>query len=283
MRAVSIENVIWDERSDAGEAWGAFYRADTVTWFRPEYATCAYLDRFAQSEWIQRLLYHARVKPDEKTRVLEAGCGIGLYSLALARLSITVQAFDYNAEALARAKNFQTQLGENCVSRTAQFYSDNLLNIQQPDNTFDLVFNQAVLEYFTDPRERARALQEMARVTRPGGCVAVIVQHTGHSLRRYWEWLGWQGYTDQPPVIQWTPKRLKAEMHAAGVTQIHVDGVYPWKMCFWYPNWYKRWRVTNEAVYLIGRALERISLPLFLRQSMALQIMAVGIKPQSAL
>ena len=278
MRAVSIENVIWDDRSDAGEAWGAFYRADTVTWFRPEYATCAYLDRFAQSEWIQRLLYHARVKPDEKTRVLEAGCGIGLYSLALARLNIPVQAFDYNAEALARAKNFQTQLGENRVSRTAQFYSDNLLNIQQPDNTFDLVFNQAVLEYFTDPRERARALQEMARVTKPGGCVAVIVQHTSHRLRPLWERWGWEGYTRQPPVIPFTPRVLATELGAAGLKEIIVDGIEPWKVLFFYPRWHERWRITNELVYLMGRGLRFVPLSRALRAQMAIQILGVGWK-----
>jgi SAM-dependent methyltransferase len=278
MNAAPSESMTLHDLSASGEAWGNFYRADTVTWFRPEYATCAYMDRFAQSEWIQRLLFHARVKPNSGACVLEAGCGVGMYSLALARLGFDVQAFDYNAEAVARAEHLQTEVLRECAFQPARFFRDNLLQIRQPDDAFDLVFNQAVLEYFTDVTERTRALQEMARVTKPGGCVVVIVQHTAHRMRAHWERMGWEGYTRQPPVCAFTPAALERELRAAGLQDVRVDGIEPWKVLFFYPRWHERSRVAHQAVYLFGRAARFIPLPHRVRAAMALQILGVGWK-----
>lgn len=263
--------------SAAGEGWRAIYEAGEISWFRPEYASCAYLRRSGQSEWIQRMLKHTHLGEQPGASILDAGCGIGLYSLSLALLEYHVTAFDYNESAIARAEALQSVVQKECAFEAVKFYQDNLLNIQQPDGHFDVVFNQGVLDYFGD-RERPRAFAEMIRVTKPGGYVAVIVQHTAHKLRPVWERLGWEGYTRQPPVFSFSPQSLAAELRAAGLKDITVDGIEPWKVLFFYPRWHQRWRVTNEAVYLMGRGLRFVPLPRALRAQMAIQILAVGRK-----
>ena len=86
-------------------------------------------------------------------RVLEAGCGTGMFGLSLAVLGCAVEAFDYKRCApLCLCTGNQSETAES---------------------------------------ERVQALREMARVARPGGWVVVIVQHTGHPFRNLWRWLGW--------------------------------------------------------------------------------------------
>jgi ubiquinone/menaquinone biosynthesis C-methylase UbiE len=253
-----------NDSSQAGEAWRAIYEAGEISWFRPEYASCAYLRRFGQSEWIQRMLQHTRLAGQSGARILDAGCGIGLYSLCLALLGYHVTALDYNEIAIARARALQETIQKECSFHVVKFYQDNLLDLQQPDGQFDVVFNQAVLEYF-QLQERRRALAEMVRVTKSGGHVAVIVQHTAHKMRPFWERLGWEGYTRQPTVMPFTPHVLAAELRAAGLQEIILDGIEPWKVFFFYPRWYQRWRIPRELVYLMGRGLRFVPLPRALR------------------
>jgi ubiquinone/menaquinone biosynthesis C-methylase UbiE len=265
------------DRSAAGEGWRAIYEAGEISWFRPEYASCAYLRRMGQSEWLQRLVRHTRLDAQRGARILDAGCGIGLYSLSLAVMGHRVSAFDYNAQAVERAQALQTIVGQECSFEPVRFYQDNLLEAQQPTGEFDVVFNQGVLDYFP-LSERAQALKEMVRMTKPGGYVAVIVQHTAHKLRPWWEKLGWEGYTRQPPVMPFTPQILGTALRDIGLKNVTVDGIEPWRVLFFYPRWHQRWRVTNELVYLTGRGLRFVPLPRALRAQMAIQILAVGRK-----
>jgi hypothetical protein len=63
------------------------------------------------------------------------------------------------------------------------------------------------------------------------------------------------------------------------LANVQIDGIYPWKAFFFYPAWHQRWRVTEEAVYLLGRVLERsVPLPRAWRAKLALQFLVVGQK-----
>src|SRR5258708_7027781 len=89
--------------STSGELWQAFYQKGDLTWWKEEYATFQYVQNFLQSEWIQRLLSLGGIKNKKGARILEAGCGTGLYAVSLASLGFSVDAFDYNKEAVAMA------------------------------------------------------------------------------------------------------------------------------------------------------------------------------------
>ncbi len=91
--------------------------------------------------------------------------------------------------------------------------------------------------------------------------------------------MGWPGYINQPPVIKFNPDILAREMAESGLSDVRVDGIYPWKALFFWPPWYKRNKFTEHTVYLIGRILDKIPLHEQLRSRFALQILAVGRKP----
>lgn len=99
-------------------------------------------------------------------KILEAGCGSGIMSAYLARKNKTTL-LDFSPDALKIAKrNFMQNrtLGE--------FIRGNILDIPFLDNSFDIVWNQGVLEHFKDP---APAMKEMMRVTKKGGYVVIFI------------------------------------------------------------------------------------------------------------
>jgi len=88
------------------------------------------------------------------------------------------------------------------------------------DNTFDAVITTFALSAVPDAR---RAVEEMARVTRPGG--RVIITDAGeapdgnlvaHLLAKLWEFLG-DYMRDETPI-----------MHAAGL-EVYREAFGPWK------------------------------------------------------
>jgi SAM-dependent methyltransferase len=97
--------------------------------------------------------------------VLEAGCGSG-QTLRLFPPDNTTIGLDISPRALVITRN-------NC---SAAILGD-IFSIPLKDGSCDLVYNSGVIEHFRDPMN-ARAVREMARVTKKGGYVIVIVPNT---------------------------------------------------------------------------------------------------------
>ncbi len=266
-------------KSQSGENWAEYYKSETLSWCNSAARTPNSLLNFTRSEWIQKMLKYARLAPSKNVKILEAGCGTAYYSFALALLGYEVHAFDYNEGALRFARQLESQARQARADIKVNIRLGNLLDVESESNQYDLVFNQAVMEYFCDAEERRRAFSEMVRVAKPGGWVAIITQHTGHPFRRYWEWRGWQGYKNQPQVIRQTPRASALELESYGLTEIITDGIYPWKAFFFYPQRFMKYQWTANAVYYLGRVLERVGyMPRFLRSRLALQYLVMGRK-----
>jgi ubiquinone/menaquinone biosynthesis C-methylase UbiE len=92
-------------------------------------------------------------------RVLEAGCGTGLVLSRLARVAREAHGFDLSAGMVqkARERGLSVTLGS-------------VTQIPFRDNTFDFVCSFKVLAHVPDITD---ALAELARVTRPGGTLAL--------------------------------------------------------------------------------------------------------------
>jgi 2-polyprenyl-3-methyl-5-hydroxy-6-metoxy-1,4-benzoquinol methylase len=99
------------------------------------------------------------------TRLLDIGCGSGVYLQAMANLGWSVQGVEPDAVAAARAaERLRVHQGRIFVGRVeeAEFSPD----------TFDLVTMGHVLEHFHDPRA---VLEKVHRWLRPGGIVRLWV------------------------------------------------------------------------------------------------------------
>jgi len=111
-------------------------------------------------------------------RVLDAGCGMGQWSVALAAHNALVFGVDLNAGRLALAKRLAAAMG---CGNTA-FQRARLEALPYPAKTFDGIFCYGVFMFTYMPR----TLVEFARILKPGGKLYVNANSFGwyiHLLR----------------------------------------------------------------------------------------------------
>ena len=100
-------------------------------------------------------------------RILDAGCGTGLLTLALLRVlrrPAEITAVDLSGRSLQTARRAVRKLGTDPRQRVA-FVRANALSLPFPDDSFNLVVTSGVLEYLP----LREGLGELARVLAPGG------------------------------------------------------------------------------------------------------------------
>ena len=114
-------------------------------------------------------LLHAGTRYPAGSRVLEAGCGVGAQTLALARNSPGARftCVDVSAESLAAARARARDAGLANVT----FQQADLFALPFPEASFDHVFLCFVLEHLARP---ADALAALVPRLRPGGTLTVI-------------------------------------------------------------------------------------------------------------
>lgn len=95
-------------------------------------------------------------------RILDAACGPGLVTAALAPLAREIVAFDLTPEMLDKARQRCAAAGlDNVV-----FRQGSVTELPFPDGSFDAVATRLSIHHFAEP---VRPLAEMARVLRSGG------------------------------------------------------------------------------------------------------------------
>lgn len=124
------------------------------------------------------------VRQVEDWQVLDVGCGHGLYSLELACRGAILVGCDLQEEGLIVARQVAQRLGLG--GRTTYSLADGT-DLPWPDEQFDLVVCNCVLEHIADDQA---ALRSMARVLRPGGLLYLTVDSAEHGRTLdYLEWL----------------------------------------------------------------------------------------------
>ncbi|MGC9521670.1 MAG: class I SAM-dependent methyltransferase [Anaerolineae bacterium] len=133
--------------------------------------------------------------PLEEQRILDVGCGVGMYTSAFARHTSHVFGIEIEFE---RASNAYGQ-----VPRIAQSVGEFL---PFEDDVFDVVFSHEVLEHVEDDRVSAA---EMVRVTRPGGHVVIFVPNRLYFFETHG--IYWRGtyHFGNKPLVNWLPNALR--------------------------------------------------------------------------
>ena len=96
-------------------------------------------------------------------RLLDIGCGDGVYTIRLADGFSRVDAIDIQADRLAL---FAERLKDNPAAHRIAIGEMSATKLDYPDGTFDMVTSIEVLEHI---EELDRALAEIRRVLKPGG------------------------------------------------------------------------------------------------------------------
>jgi ubiquinone/menaquinone biosynthesis C-methylase UbiE len=116
---------------------------------------------------LERYFREHLVPLEDDARILDAGCGTGLLTLALLRMlprPAHITAIDLSASSLQKARQ---AVGEELRDRPhrVNFLQANLLSLPFADETFDFIATSGALEYVP----LGDGLGELARVLKPGG------------------------------------------------------------------------------------------------------------------
>jgi ubiquinone/menaquinone biosynthesis C-methylase UbiE len=131
---------------------------------------------FETDEWLQLATTRDPERTEEETafvesqlepgaRVLDVACGTGRISAPLARLGFDVAGIDISSRVLAVARAAAPDL---------DFRLGDMRRLPWEDQSFDAVINMwTAFGYFDTQAEDERALDEIARVLRPGGAFII--------------------------------------------------------------------------------------------------------------
>jgi SAM-dependent methyltransferase len=130
-----------------------------------------------------------------KGRILENGCGIGMYAERLAQYGGQVIGLEYDFERAAEARQ-GTALITNAAGERLPF----------PSACFDLILSHEVLEHVQDDR---LAVSEMVRVLRTGGMLVVFVPNRGYPFETHGVY--WRGryHFGNIPLVNYLPPRWR--------------------------------------------------------------------------
>jgi ubiquinone/menaquinone biosynthesis C-methylase UbiE len=160
-------------------------------------------------------------------RVLDVACGSGALSIPAARLGAQVLAVDQSPKMLER---LQARAREEALSSIQCRVMDGTA-LQLEDGSFDIAASQFGVMLFAD---MPRGISEMARVTRPGGRVLMIVYDAPQKLDFFAFFVAairaavpdFTGPPHDPPPLPFQlqdPARLRSELANAGLKDIRVE------------------------------------------------------------
>jgi SAM-dependent methyltransferase len=153
----------------------------------------SYVWRAGQDRRLQMIL--AAADERERGRVLDDGCGLGLYLQRLAARAQAACGVEFDAERAHQA--------EESGLRVARAAAEHL---PFPRSSFDLILSHEVLEHVADDH---RALEEIARVLRPGGRAVVFVPNRGYPFETHGVY--WRGryHFGNVPFVNYLPRRVR--------------------------------------------------------------------------
>jgi SAM-dependent methyltransferase len=105
------------------------------------------------------------------THILDVGCGTGVVTRALARrndFSGIVKGVVHSRSLIEAARAFGAREG---LDRRIEFQVGDIHALEYADASFDIVVAHTVIRHVSDP---VTSIQELARVTKPGGQIAIF-------------------------------------------------------------------------------------------------------------
>ncbi len=190
-------------------------------------------------------------------RILENGCGVGMYVEHLSALGGQVIGLEYDfartVQARQRAAHILNAAGEG---------------LPFPAASFDLILSHEVLEHVQDDRQ---AVQEMLRVLRPGGRMVLFVPNRGYPFETHG--IYWRGRYrfGNIPLVNYLPRRWRnrlaphVRVYSRGDLQTLFAGLpvrFVTRTVLFgaYDNIIYRWPRAGKALRGLLQALERTPL-----------------------
>lgn len=131
--------------------------------------------------------------------VLEAGCGVGMYSSQIRRrFSLTVEAFDIELE---RIKEAQIDTPHALVAAAE--------HLPYRAHVFDTIISNEVIEHVVDDRQ---AVAEMVRVLKPGGRLVLFCPNRWYPVEQHGHYWKGEYHFGNTPLINYLPDRWRNKL-----------------------------------------------------------------------
>jgi SAM-dependent methyltransferase len=153
----------------------------------------SYVWRAGQERRLQMILEAAGERI--RGRVLENGCGVGMYVQKLSPHGGEVVGLEFDFERAAEAHEHSPYI-TNAAGEHLPF----------PNQSFDLILSHEVLEHVQDDRA---AITEMVRVLRPGGRLVLFCPNRGYPFETHG--IYWRGEYKfgNIPLVNWLPRKWR--------------------------------------------------------------------------
>jgi ubiquinone/menaquinone biosynthesis C-methylase UbiE len=130
-------------------------------------------------------------------RILDIGCGIGLYSQKFKENKAEVWGIDIDRENIQEARRLNPDINFSiCPAEELPF----------ENNFFDIVFFHEVLEHVRDDR---KAILEACRVLKPGGHIIIFAPNRLYFFETHGIYIGKKYIYRLIPFINWLPRKIR--------------------------------------------------------------------------
>lgn len=153
-------------------------------------------------------------------KVLDCGAGTGELSLAASDNADSVLCTDLSKNMLKQAQRKARALGADNI----EFAARNIFDLQEPDDTYDVVIAGNVLHLLTNPQG---AVKEMYRVLKPGGKLLLPTftnKNSAKLLIGIYKKLGFD------PAANYSPSEYKKMLENCGLGRVRtklIKGLVP--------------------------------------------------------
>lgn len=237
----------WESRARRFASRGAGLKA-VCSYAMPEFYNRAI-------DWTQRAALGEileSIRPSDA--VLDYGCGIGRWSLEIARRGAQVTSVDFSAAMLSEA---ETRIRAAGASTRCRFVRADVTKIEL-DDRFDVIIGVTVLQHVLADGQLAEAIARLARHLKPGG--RLIMVEAAPSLTYQ--------HCDTATFQARTLPNYVAKAEAAGLQIVAIQGLDPAPFKLWVIPRFRRWpRPLAVAALFLATA---ISLPFDLLLAKAL-------------
>jgi SAM-dependent methyltransferase len=172
----------------------------------------SYVWRAGQERRLQMILSAAGERLNG--RLLENGCGVGMYIQHLAPHAGSIIGLEYDHPRALEAR----QHSPHIVNSTSEL-------LPFPTNSFDAILSHEVLEHVSDDR---RAVEEMLRVLKPAGVMVLFTPNLGYPFETHGVYWCGRYYFGNIPLVHYLPAgwRRKLAPHVRAYSQADMAGLF---------------------------------------------------------